>query len=98
MNFFIATRIAIKKNHTIFPVLLARTVFFGRIPKYGFGHETDRQKMLRTQKHRQIRRLGEPNPMDDVPDPDSGKIPEKSLNLFGLPEQDRDICVPRLPT
>jgi len=29
-----------------YPVLLARTflLFFGRIPKYGFGHETDRQK------------------------------------------------------
>jgi len=31
---------------SITPVLLARTclLFFGRIPKYGFGHETDRQK------------------------------------------------------
>ena len=27
-------------------------------------------------KHRQILRLGDPNPMDDVPDQDSAKIPE----------------------
>ena len=44
--------------------------------------------MLRTQKHRQIRRLGEPNPMDDVPDQDSAQIPEKKVKtLFCLPEQ-----------
>jgi len=33
-------------NNCYHPVLLARTflLFFGRIPKSGFGHETDRQK------------------------------------------------------
>ena len=47
--------------------------------------------MLRTQKHRQIRRLGEPNPMDDVPDQDSAKVLEKNKSLFCLPEQDREL-------
>ena len=30
-------------------------------------------RTLQTQKHRQIRRLGNPNPMEDVPDQDSAK-------------------------
>jgi len=38
--------------------------------------------MPRTQKHLQIRRLGEPNPMDDVPDQHSAKIHEKKLKLY----------------
>jgi len=37
--------------------------------------------MLRTQKRRQIRRLGDPNPMDDVPDQDSAKILGKKFKL-----------------
>jgi len=50
--------------------------------------------MLRTQKHRQIRRLGEPNPMDDVPDQDSAKIFEKKVNtIFCPPEQSGEMCV-----
>ena len=40
--------------------------------------------MLRARKHRQIRRLGNPNPMDDVPDPDSAKSRENSLIVFLL--------------
>jgi len=32
-----------------------------------------------SQKHRQIRRLGDPNPMDHVPGQDSAKIPEKKI-------------------
>jgi len=41
--------------------------------------------MLRTQKHRQIRRLGELNPMDDAPDQDSAQVPEKIKRYFAYP-------------
>jgi len=37
------------------------------------------------QKHRLIRRLGEPNPMDDAPDQDSAKIQKKSKLYFAYP-------------
>jgi len=68
--------------------------FFGRIPKYGFGHEIDRRKMLRTQKHRQIRRLGDPNSMDNVPDQDSAKIFEKPFKLyFAYPSRPGYRCI-----
>jgi len=52
--------------------------FFGRIPKYGLGHETDRRKCY-GHKKQQNRRLGDPNPMDDAPDQDSANILEKQV-------------------
>jgi len=38
--------------------------------------------MLQTPKHRQIRRLGDPNPMDDAPDQDSAQIQVKKFKLY----------------
>jgi len=57
----------------VYLVLLARTFLFSVRPdsKIWIGHETDRRKCYGHKKHRQIRRLGDPNPMDDAPDQDS---------------------------
>jgi len=41
--------------------------------------------MLGTQKHRQIQRLGDPNPMEDAPDQDSAQIPQTKNEFFCLP-------------
>ena len=66
------------------PVLLARTflLFFRPDSQIWIWARNWPSQMLRTQKHRQFRRLGEPNPMDDVPDQDSAKIRGKSLNFI----------------
>ena len=39
-------------------------------------------RTLQTQKHRQIRRLRDPNPMEDVPDQDSANIPERKIRAY----------------
>ena len=42
-------------------------------------------RMLRAQKHRRIRRLGDPSPMEDVPDQDSAKnLETQSWNFILL--------------
>jgi len=74
----------------LFPVLLATTFLLlsGPDSKIWIWARSWSSKVLRTQKHLQIRLLGDTNPMDDAPDQDSAKIPEiKVWTLFGLPDQ-----------
>jgi len=47
------------------------SLYFDIVPKYAFGHKTDRQGH---KTNLSIRRLGDPKPMDDVADQDSAKI------------------------
>jgi len=58
--------------------------FPDRVPKYAFGQQTSRQARYR--RHRQIRRIRDPDAMEDVPDQVSAKGPETKSN-FCLPEQ-----------
>ena len=64
----------------IYPALLATICFSRPDSKIWIRHETDRQGRYRHKKHWQIRCLGDPNPMADVPDQDSAKNQGKKWN------------------
>ena len=71
-----------------YPVLACNyfSTFFVRPDlKYGFGHETDRQGRYRRNKPLRIRRLSDPNPMENFPDQDSAnKLANTSSNFVLL--------------
>ena len=56
-------------------------LYLDRVPKCAFGRNWP-SRTLQTQKHRQIRRLCDPNPMKHVPDPDSAKNHGNKLKLY----------------
>ena len=62
------------------PLLRDTFAFPERIPKYAFGHDFILRRTPQTQKHGQILRLRELNPMKDVPDQDSATNPETKVS------------------
>ena len=67
----------------IIPVLFGATCsFFIRFQHMNSNTKLTAKDAADTHKHLRIRRLRDPNPMEDVPDRDSGKHPPKTIYMY----------------